>query len=89
MDNVQNSKRFLSRDFPPRSAAAHLLQQWQNADFTPSSLYHYDPSTISSFLASLRENVHYAYATMLRHPVARVWSHYQYHLTRTEDPNHR
>ncbi|MDP2437017.1 MAG: hypothetical protein Q8P67_14815, partial [archaeon] len=36
-----------------------------------------------------QENVHYAYATMLRHPVDRTWSHFQYHKMRPKDPNHR
>jgi hypothetical protein len=30
----------------------------------------------------------YVYGTILRHPVSRTWSHYQYQLNRKDDPNH-
>jgi hypothetical protein len=41
------------------------------------------------FYHDTEENLSYSYLTILRHPVARVWSHYRYHHDRTGDPNHK
>src|SRR3989338_1139025 len=35
-----------------------------------------------------QENMNFTYITMLRDPIERVWSHYNYHLTQIRDENH-